>query len=299
MRFSIITPTYNEEKDIRKTLESFLSLSYGDKEIIVVDDSTDKTPDIVKEFESRGVRLIQGPRQGCCEAVNLGMEKATGDIIINADADVVLPKDFLERLAKKYKEGADWVLVNCRVPNTESVFARYVGALHDFEHKGRDDMYYAEAFSCRRELAIQLGMFGPAYPVRFCRDALLGRRLTEEGYKKIYDPSIEVSHIQPDNLKDFWRTRTARGRFGPLQNYFEAKMPLPLLFTKIATKSVITLLRFALIFPALWHAWRISRYSKNKSHDIFPFFYVHLVQEIAKAVGEWEGFWIGIQHAGG
>ena len=59
LKFSIVTPSYNEEKDIRETLEYFINLSYPNKEIIVVDDSTDRTPEIVKEFESQGVRLIR------------------------------------------------------------------------------------------------------------------------------------------------------------------------------------------------------------------------------------------------
>ena len=65
LKFSIITPSFNEEKDIRETLENFIGLSYPNKEILVVDDSTDQTAEIIKEYASRGVRLINGPRKGC------------------------------------------------------------------------------------------------------------------------------------------------------------------------------------------------------------------------------------------
>ena len=126
LKFSIITPTYNEEKDIRETLESFLRLTYQNKEMLVVDDSSDKTSEIVKEYATRGVKLIDGPRRGCCEAVNLGIENASGDIVINADADVRLPENFLEKLAETYEVGADWVLVDSKVPNTKSVYSRFV-----------------------------------------------------------------------------------------------------------------------------------------------------------------------------
>jgi glycosyltransferase involved in cell wall biosynthesis len=47
MKFSIIIPTYNEERGIGATLEALLSLDYPDREIIVVDDSSDRTPEIV------------------------------------------------------------------------------------------------------------------------------------------------------------------------------------------------------------------------------------------------------------
>ena len=46
MKFSIVVPTYNEENDIAGTLDALTSLDYPDKEIIVVDDSTDSTPAI-------------------------------------------------------------------------------------------------------------------------------------------------------------------------------------------------------------------------------------------------------------
>jgi len=301
LKFSIVTPSYNEEKDIRETIENFINLSYPNKEILVVDDSTDRTPEIIREYASKGVRLINGPREGCCGAVNLGIEEATGDIIVQADADVRPPRDFLERLAEKYEAGADWVLVDCRIPesNTKSVFSRFSGALHVTEHPPeRTDMYYAEAFSCRRDLVIKLGMFGPSYPVRFCRDWLLGKKLTEGGYKKVYDPSIVVMHPQPDNFKEFWYVRKARGRFGPFKQYFMDRYPLPLLFLKLLAKDVVFVLRFLLVVPASARVVRISRRSENGLKDFFPFLYVYFIQELARCVGEWEGFWADFRHRG-
>ena len=50
MKFSIIIPTYNEEGEIAATLEAILDVDYPDQEIIVVDDSTDRTPEIVRRY---------------------------------------------------------------------------------------------------------------------------------------------------------------------------------------------------------------------------------------------------------
>ncbi len=298
LKFSIITPSFNEEKDIRKTIEAFLDFNYDNKEIIIVDDSTDRTPEIVKEFESRGVKLIRGKGEGCCEAVNLGIQSSTGDIIINADADVRPPKDFLEKLNEKYNEGADWVLVDSRIPdyNHNSLFSRYSGALHIAEHPPeRSDMYYAEAFSCRRKVAIELGMFGPSYPARFCRDWVLGKKLTEAGYKKVYDPKIVVLHPQPDNLKEFWNTRKARGRFGPLKLYFMDNKSLLGLFIKLIIKDLVFIIRFITIIPAALYVFNITKHSSRKIKDFLPFYFAHIVQEAARVFGEWEGFLINIK----
>ena len=286
IKFSIITPSYNEEKDIRETLESFLNLTYPNKEIIVVDDSSDKTGDIVLEYASRGVRLIRGNGDGCCEAVNLGIEKATGDVIINADADVRLPSDFLERLAMKYEAGADWVLGYSITPNTKHLFSRFIAALNEVVYQNKD-VYYEEGFSCKRDLALKLGMFGQGYPLKFCRDWLLGKKLTEGGYKKIYDPSIVVEHEQPDNLKEFWQKRKSRGRFGPLKNYFMDKYSKSFIFFKLLYKDILFILRFALIVPAIQQAWRISRKSEKNFYDFFPFLWANFLLEFARIVGEW------------
>jgi glycosyltransferase involved in cell wall biosynthesis len=63
MRFSIIIPTYNEERDIAATLEALLGLDYPDREIIVVDDSSDRTPEIVGGY-ARQVFLPPGGGPG-------------------------------------------------------------------------------------------------------------------------------------------------------------------------------------------------------------------------------------------
>ena len=58
MRFSIIIPAHNEEMDIAATLEALLALDYPDREILVVDDSSDRTPETVGGYARQGVRLI-------------------------------------------------------------------------------------------------------------------------------------------------------------------------------------------------------------------------------------------------
>ena len=66
---SITVPAYNEEEQVGQTLESLLALDYPveRRQILVVSDaSTDRTDEIVKSFEGRGVELLRAPaRRGC------------------------------------------------------------------------------------------------------------------------------------------------------------------------------------------------------------------------------------------
>jgi len=88
MKLSVITPVYNEPR-ISETLESVLSQQgVGDIEVIVVDGgSTDQTVTIIDQYANEIDVLIQEPDEGLYDAMNKGIENATGDIvgILNAD----------------------------------------------------------------------------------------------------------------------------------------------------------------------------------------------------------------------
>jgi glycosyltransferase involved in cell wall biosynthesis len=85
MRVSIIIPAYNEEPNIKDTLQSVLKQNYADFEVIVVDNnSTDKTAEIAK---SMGVTVLHESRKGTQWARECGRKIATGEIIANLDAD--------------------------------------------------------------------------------------------------------------------------------------------------------------------------------------------------------------------
>jgi glycosyltransferase involved in cell wall biosynthesis len=63
-KVTICIPAYNAEKTIAETLESLLNQTYGDFNIIVSDNySTDRTVEVVKEYEHRGVKLVTCPLQ--------------------------------------------------------------------------------------------------------------------------------------------------------------------------------------------------------------------------------------------
>lgn len=88
---SIIIPAYNSERWIRQTIESALSQSYQNIEVIVVDDgSTDNTASIVKKYESKQLKLIQCKNGGVSSARNHGFNMSQGDYIQWLDSDDLL-----------------------------------------------------------------------------------------------------------------------------------------------------------------------------------------------------------------
>lgn len=101
--FSVIIPLYNKEKCIARTINSVLSQSYTNFEIVIVDDgSTDNSAAIVKTITDSRIRLFQKENGGVSSARNYGIEKALGKWIFFIDADDILLPSSLEKLYKVF-----------------------------------------------------------------------------------------------------------------------------------------------------------------------------------------------------
>ena len=90
MKASIVIPAYNEEKWIGTALDATILQTYPDYEIIVVDNaSIDKTSEIVKKYTEKDVRikLVSEKRKGLLFAREAGRLAASGEIIVQLDAD--------------------------------------------------------------------------------------------------------------------------------------------------------------------------------------------------------------------
>ena len=98
---SIITPSYNGEKYISKTIESVINQTYKNWEMIIVDDlSTDKTEHIVKSYQKNDKRIKffkLEKKGGASVARNKAIEKSKGKYIAFLDSDDLWKKDKLEK----------------------------------------------------------------------------------------------------------------------------------------------------------------------------------------------------------
>jgi len=103
--FSIIIPVYNKEKFVAKTIESVLSQTFTDYEIIIVNDgSTDQSEAKISPFKDNRIQYYSKKNEGVALARNFGIEKATADYICFLDADDYWYPTFLETMQRYSSE---------------------------------------------------------------------------------------------------------------------------------------------------------------------------------------------------
>ena len=120
MKVSVIIPTYNREKTIKRSIESVLKQKYEDIEVIVVDDcSVDNTCKVIESIDDNRLRYIKLEKNsGACKARNVGIENARGEYIAFQDSDDVWRENKLTvQLDIMKKVNADIVICNYQQVN--------------------------------------------------------------------------------------------------------------------------------------------------------------------------------------
>ena len=119
-KFSVIVPVYNTEKYLRKCLDSLVSQTLNEIEIIVVNDgSPDNSQDIIDEYAKNypeKVRAYIKENGGLSDARNYGIERANGEYLMFVDSDDYISTELLEILNSKLCEKAvDVIRFNAQV----------------------------------------------------------------------------------------------------------------------------------------------------------------------------------------
>lgn len=123
---SIIIPCYNKAKYLKATLDSALSQTYENTEIIVVDDGSTDNPDfIMQQYSDSKIKYFKQKNSGVVVSRNRAIENSQGQWILPLDADDILPDNYIETLWKNVDDiktisSAPHIYVdeNCKSLNT-------------------------------------------------------------------------------------------------------------------------------------------------------------------------------------
>ena len=139
-KLTIIAPMYNEESLVSKYCEQVfkdlksLEKNYGIEILMINDGSKDSTWKQMNEMYKKyypKISLINLSRNfGLEGAINAGLEKAKGNIVIAMDADLQDPPSVILELVKKYEEGYDVVIAKRKKRKSDTFFKRFSANLY-------------------------------------------------------------------------------------------------------------------------------------------------------------------------
>jgi len=309
---TMIITAYNEEGALATKLEDTLALDYPQDsfEVIVASDcSSDRTDEIARTFEARGVRLHrQRERLGKTAAQNAAVEQASGEIIVFSDATTLYQRDVLRILVPNFAD-----------PSVGCVSGRliYTDSAGSSVGHGTRSYWSYESFLRTHESSVcsLIGVCGCLYAVRrsdyvplyheACSDFVIATKMVEQGLRAVYEPGAicsEETNIQANKelktrvriitqtFADLWRNR---GMMNPLRSGFYAvellshkvmRYLVPLfLFAVLAASAALAprSISFALIlaaqigfYGAAGLAWLLERSGLHSRLLAIPHYFV-------------------------
>jgi len=218
-KVSVVIPAYNEEKSIISCLDAIYSLDYPKNkiEVIAVDDgSTDKTMDFLKEYQKIHPDLIilNGNHEGKVAGLNKGIKKARHDLIFAVDADTVIGKDVLSKLARPFADSKIGATNgSCVVKNPNSVLGVFQSLeFHcnslmrkSFSNLFNNGIWFFGAFACYRKKALE--KIGYINRNTLVEDMDTAMSLYKAGYRTINVPDALGYTLVHSNFKKFFNQR--------------------------------------------------------------------------------------------
>ena len=112
---SVLLCTYNDEKYIYKAVKSILDQTFENFEFIIINDgSTDRTLEILKQFDDKRIILIDKPNTGLTDSLNLGVSKAKSNWIARMDGDDISIKTRFEEQIKYIADDVAVIGTQCK-----------------------------------------------------------------------------------------------------------------------------------------------------------------------------------------
>jgi len=88
IKVSVVMPIFNEENHVAAAIESILSQSLGDFELIIINDgSTDNSIDVITRYNDNRISIINKHNSGVADSLNIGISTAKASLIARMDAD--------------------------------------------------------------------------------------------------------------------------------------------------------------------------------------------------------------------
>ena len=300
---SVLIPAYNEQENIRATVESVLASKHPRKEIVVIDDgSTDKTGEVVRgviaDHPHSNVVLIQVPNGGKASALNHGMRVSKYDICAVLDADAVLDENALTAFASHFTDPKIGAVAG-RVRTTASIhtldtFQTLEYAIGQNIDKralsaaGAIGVVPGPAGAWRRDAIMACGGFSTETLVE---DQDMTLTLLRAGYAVCYEENAIAYTETPHSVKNFLKQRF-RWVYGTIQCAWKHKRvvverPLSGMTLLVMPNIVIFNILLPITYPFADAAFLLGLLLDDWQYLLLPFLFFTLFDLLYASIGVW------------
>lgn len=256
LKATIIIPCYNEGKTLKNCVDGLIKQTYSNYEIIIIDDgSKDNTFAVAKKLECQYPNLIKAytkANAGKASALNYGISKSTGEIIIGLDADSIFLSNTLKILMNSFSdEKVAAVGGNVKVSNRNKILSlhqevEYISGLNiqrrSFAEINCIQIISGAIGAFRKDCLIEIGGYSSDTIVE---DMDITIALAKKGYKILFAGDAIAYTEAPEKISDFikQRQRWIYGGFQVLGKYRD------MIFNKQYGNIGLIGLPYFLIFP--------------------------------------------------
>lgn len=250
IELTIGIPLLNEEESISKCLGSILESDLPrEYEIIVCDNgSTDKSPELLKRFRNKRLRIIDEQNKGKAFAINRILEQAKSNYVIFCDADIIVKKDTLKKIYKKLRD-SDLEVVGSEFEDISKniLFRNYYKNLSKIMKDDIDENVYGMCFGVKKKGFKKI-------PSVLSTDFFISAYYYFGNQKAIRDKSIKAYYKKPNSFRDILMKKT-RNRL----KYLQIKKTFPELSKfpyepKIDFRKLLRNISFAVFLTFLIHS---------------------------------------------
>jgi glycosyltransferase involved in cell wall biosynthesis len=254
-QISVIVPVYNAELTIERCLNSLINQKYDKNyEIIVIDSSSDRTGNIIREKfkEVRYVKLEGRAFPG--KARNTGIGMAKGEIISFIDSDCIAEENWLDSIRNSFKGDKDAAGGSVGIANRKNniALAEYILEFSDFLPAAPRRLLRTVPMcniSYRKEIFEKYGLIPD---IRTAQEVVFNWGLFKKGVKIHFNPDIKIRHIHREKFSSFMHHQYLLGR-GYVESRLTADLPGRILL-RYPFKALLPVIRLTLIMKRLL-AW--------------------------------------------
>ncbi|MBO4664680.1 MAG: glycosyltransferase [Bacteroidaceae bacterium] len=265
--YSIIIPVYNRPDEVDELLESLLTQTVKDFEVIIVEDGSQKPcKEVCDRYADKlDIHYFLKENGGPGPARNYGVEKAQGDYVLILDSDCVIPSGYLEAIQKELTsnpcdafggpDAAHESFTDIQKAISYSMTSFFTtGGIRG--GKKKLDKFYPRSFNMGMKRSVYNALNGFS-KMRFGEDIDFSYRIFENGYTCRLFPEAWVWHKRRTDMRKFFKQVF---NSGIARINLEKRHPgtmklvhmLPMVFTLGVIFLVASSIVMAFVYPALW-----------------------------------------------